>query len=66
MTEVSRLKKSRSANRNALSGLITKCKQEISKNEDDVVKAKYMLVQSKFKVINISMREEPPFFFKHN
>ena len=52
MAEVSRLKKSRSANKNALSGLIVKAKEALTKDEVDVVTTKLMLVEAKKKVID--------------
>ena len=51
MSEVSRWKKSRSANRNALSGLIVKAKEAMSKEDFDGVETKLTLVKAKSKLL---------------
>ena len=51
MTELARWKKSKSANRNALSGLIVKAKTAMENSTVDVVAAKLMLINNKMKLI---------------
>ena len=51
MTDLARWKKSRSANRNALSGLIVKAKTAMENSSVDVVETKLMLVNNKWKLI---------------
>ena len=49
--EVSRLKKSRSAHKNALSGLIVKANTAVNNDDKDGVEAKLALIKTKAKVI---------------
>jgi len=54
MADISRLKKSRSANKNVVSGLIVKAKEAITRNDVDDVAAKLAIIEAKMKLIEES------------